>query len=139
MPEKVDLLADPAAASSGALDKIAAARVWLLKENRSGVLSRALIVEPGADVRSFVSCRRPACGQPARRAPDAFPALCARLAHTLFTPRSGIRPPRRTRPRRWNLAHDLAIDPLVTGAVYRSACHPHRTRSRPDRARKISS
>ena len=32
MPEKVDLHNDPAAAASGALDKIAAARVWLLKE-----------------------------------------------------------------------------------------------------------
>src|SRR4051795_9570300 len=54
MPEKVDLQNDPAAAARGALDKIAAARVWLLKEKPFfGVLARALTIEPRAGERAF--------------------------------------------------------------------------------------
>lgn len=119
MPEKVDLLADPAAAASGALDKIAAARVWLLKEKPFfGVLARALLVEPRADTRAFrlfgddrlvvhplVVLRTP------------FPNLCARLAHIALHAALGGFVRRGDRdPAKWNLAHDLAIDPLVRGA-----------------------
>ena len=119
MPEKVDLLADPAAASRGALDKIAAARVWLLKEKPFfGVLSRALTVETRGDVRAFrlfADDRLAVNPLVALRTP--FPALCARVAHIALHAALGgfVRRGERD-PRRWNLAHDLAIDPLVTGA-----------------------
>src|SRR6185503_17617623 len=77
------LYADPAAAATQAIDKIAAARVWLLKEKPFfGVLARALQVEPTLKVPAF------------RLLPDdrllanalvvlelRFPSLCARLAH----------------------------------------------------------
>jgi len=119
MPEKVDFLADPAAASRGALDKIAAARVWLLKEKPFfGVLSRALTVEMRGDVRAFrlfADDRLAVNPLVALRTP--FPALCARIAHIALHAALGGFVRRGERDaRRWNLAHDLAIDPLVTGA-----------------------
>src|SRR5258706_14445321 len=91
MPENVDQLGDLAAAATGALDKIAASRVWLLKEKPFfGVLSRSLAVEPRSDVRAF------------RLFPDdrlavnplvvlrtSFPALTARLAHVALHPALG--------------------------------------------------
>jgi predicted metal-dependent peptidase len=119
MPEKVDLLNDPAAAASGALDKIAAARVWLLKEKPFfGVLSRALAVEPRADVRAFrlfPDDRLAVNPLVVLRTP--FPALIARLAHVaLHAALGGFVRRGEREARRWNLAHDLAIDPLVRGA-----------------------
>jgi predicted metal-dependent peptidase len=46
-----------------------------------------------------------------------FPALCARIAHiSLHAALGGFVRRGERDPRRWNLAHDLAIDPLVTGA-----------------------
>ena len=45
----LDVEVSPEAAARGAIDKIAAARVWLLKEKPFfGVLARALRVEPSA-------------------------------------------------------------------------------------------
>src|SRR5262245_39059445 len=119
MPEKVDLLNDPAAAASGALDKIAAARVWLLKEKPFfGVLSRALTVEPRADERAFrlfADDRLAVNPLVVLRTP--FPALTARLAHiALHAALGGFVRRGEREARRWNLAHDLAIDPLVRGA-----------------------
>jgi predicted metal-dependent peptidase len=119
MSEKVDLLADPAAASAGALDKIAAARVWLLKEKPFfGVLARALLVEPRNDVRClrlFSDDRLAVNPLAVLRIP--FPNLCARLAHvTLHAALGGFVRRGDREPGRWNLAHDLAIDPLVRGA-----------------------
>ncbi|MET0594617.1 MAG: VWA-like domain-containing protein [Polyangiaceae bacterium] len=119
MSEKVDLLADPAAAAAGALDKIAAARVWLLKEKPFfGVLARALLVEPRTDVRAlrlFSDDRLAVNPLLVLRTP--FPSLCARLAHVALHAALGGFVRRGDRePGRWNLAHDLAIDPLVRGA-----------------------
>jgi predicted metal-dependent peptidase len=119
MPEKLDLLADPALAASGALDKIAACRVWLLKEKPFfGVLARALSIVPRPDVRAFrlhPDDRLSVNPLVVLRTP--FPSLCARLAHIALHAALGgfVRRGERD-PRRWNLAHDLAIDPLVRGA-----------------------
>ena len=119
MSEKVDKLADPAAAASGALDKIAAARVWLLKEKPFfGVLARALLVEPRTEVRAFrlFSDDRLAVN-PLLVLRTPFPSLCARIAHVALHAALGGFVRRGDREAgRWNLAHDLAIDPLVRGA-----------------------
>ncbi|HMI89050.1 MAG TPA: VWA-like domain-containing protein [Polyangiaceae bacterium] len=119
MSEKVDQLGDPAAAGAGALDKIAAARVWLLKEKPFfGVLARALLVEPREDVRAlrlFSDDRLAVNPLVVLRTP--FPSLCARLAHVALHAALGGFVRRGDRePGRWNLAHDLAIDPLVRGS-----------------------
>jgi predicted metal-dependent peptidase len=113
------LYADPAAAAQQAVDKIAAARVWLLKEKPFfGVLARALVVEPTLAVPAF------------RLTPDdrlranalivlelRFPLLCARLAHLCLHAALGAFARRTTRePLRWNVAHDLAVDPLLHAA-----------------------
>src|SRR5690349_20352583 len=74
------LYADPASAAAQATDKIAAARVWLLKEKPFfGVLSRALTVEATLQVAAF----RLASNDHLRFNPMIvlelkFPALCAR-------------------------------------------------------------
>ena len=119
MPEKVDKLADPVAAAAAALDKIAAARVWLLKEKPFfGVLSRALYVEPRTDVRAFrlyPDDRLAVHPLVVLRTP--FPALCARLAHiSLHAALGGFVRRGERDAKRWNLAHDIAIDPLVRGS-----------------------
>jgi Putative metallopeptidase domain len=113
------LYADPAGAAAQAVDKIAAARVWLLKEKPFfGVLARALRVEPTLAVPAF------------RLTPDdrlrvnplvvlelRFPLLCARMAHLCLHAALGAFVRRSTREAlRWNLAHDLAIDPLLRAA-----------------------
>jgi predicted metal-dependent peptidase len=119
MPEKVDLLADPAAAASGAVDKIAAARVWLLKEKPFfGVLSRALTIEPRPDERAFrLFANDRLAVNPLVVLRTPFPALVARLAHiALHAALGGFVRRGEREARRWNLAHDLAIDPLVRGA-----------------------
>src|SRR5580692_9449171 len=110
---------DPAAAAAQAVDKIAAARVWLLKEKPFfGVLARALQVEPTLAVPAF------------RLTPDdrlranalvvlelRFPLLCARLAHLCLHAALGAFARRAAREHlRWNVAHDLAIDPLLRAA-----------------------
>ena len=115
------LYADPAAAAAQAVDKIAAARVWLLKEKPFfGVLARALRVEATLAVPAF------------RLSPDdrlranalvvldlRFPTLCARLAHLCLHAALGAFVRRATRePLRWNVAHDLAIDPLLRAAGF---------------------
>src|SRR5262245_31728025 len=77
------LYVDPTKAASSAIDKIAAARVWLLKEKPFfGVLARALVVEPVLTVPAL----RLSADDRLRVNPIAvlemrFPALCARLAH----------------------------------------------------------
>lgn len=112
--------ADPTAAAAQTVDKIAAARVWLLKEKPFfGVLARAFVVE--------VSLVTPAL----RITPDdrllvnplvilemRFPTLCARLAHVAMHAALGALVRRGSREaRRWNVAHDLAIDPLLRAAA----------------------
>jgi predicted metal-dependent peptidase len=119
MPEERDQLRDPAASAAGALDKIAAARVWLLKEKPFfGVLSRALSVLPSHEVTAFrLYADDRLLVNPLAVLRTPFPALCARLAHVALHAALGgfVRRGERD-PWRWNLAHDLAIDPLVRGA-----------------------
>lgn len=113
------LYADPAAAAAQSIDKIAAARVWLLKEKPFfGVLARALRVEATLKVPAF------------RLTPDdkllvnalivlemRFPSLCARMAHLCLHAALGAFVRRGARePLRWNVAHDLAVDPLLRAA-----------------------
>jgi predicted metal-dependent peptidase len=115
------LYADPAAAAAQSIDKIAAARVWLLKEKPFfGVLARALRVEATLKVPAF------------RLTPDdrllvnalvvlemRFPTLCARLAHLCLHAALGAFVRGGTRePLRWNVAHDLAVDPLLRAAGF---------------------
>ena len=113
------LHADPARAARQARDKVAAARVWLMKHKPFfGVLARALRLEATVEVPGF------------RLLPDdrlrfhpivtlqaRFPSLCARLAHISLHAALGAFGRRRGRePRRWNVAHDLAIGPLLDAA-----------------------
>ena len=113
------LYADPAAAAAQAVDKIAAVRVWLLKEKPFfGVLARALQVEPTLSVAAF------------RLTPDdrlrvnalvvlelGFPQLAARVAHLCLHAALGAFVRRAARDAlRWNAAHDLAVDPLLRAA-----------------------
>jgi predicted metal-dependent peptidase len=119
MPEELDLLANPAAAASGAKDKIAAARVWLLKEKPFfGVLSRALTIGTTADERAFrLFANDHLAVNPVVVLRTSFPVLVARLAHIALHAALGGFVRRGDRDaRRWNVAHDLAIDPLVRGA-----------------------
>ncbi len=113
------LYGDPAAAASGAVDKIAAARVWLLREKPFfGVLARALLVEPTLAVPAF----RLTADDRLRVSPlvvleIGFPALCARIAHLCLHAALGAFVRRAERDTsRWNVAHDLAIDPLLRAA-----------------------
>jgi predicted metal-dependent peptidase len=113
------LYADPAGAARQARDKLAAARVWLMKHKPFfGVLARALKLEATLEVPAY------------RLLPDdrllfhpvlvlqaSFPSACARLAHLALHAVLGAHGRRRARePRRWNVAHDLAIAPLLAAA-----------------------
>jgi predicted metal-dependent peptidase len=116
------LYADPAGAARQARDNLAAVRVWLMKHKPFfGVLARALRLEATLEVVSF------------RLLPDdrvlfhpvvvlgaSLPSLCARLAHLSMHAALGAYGRRRERePRRWNVAHDLAIAPLLDAAELR--------------------
>lgn len=113
------LYADPAAAAAQAIDKIAAARVWLLKEKPFfGVLARALVIEGTLGVTAF----RLTADDRLRVNPIVvlelrFPLLCARMAHLCLHAALGAFVRRGEREAlRWNAAHDLAIDPLLRAA-----------------------
>ncbi len=115
------LYADPVAAAQQAVDKIAAARVWLLKEKPFfGVLARALRVEPTLAVPAFRLTEDDRLLANALVVLEMrFPALCARLAHLCLHAALGAfvrRGPRE--PLRWNVAHDLAVDPLLRAAGF---------------------
>ncbi|MFP6683957.1 MAG: VWA-like domain-containing protein [Polyangiaceae bacterium] len=112
-----------------ARDKIAAARVWLIKHKPFfGVLARALRVEASDRTPAF----RLLPDDRLLFAPDLvlalpFPALCARLAHLCMHASLacfGRRGPREAG--RWNVAHDLAIDGLLEAAQL-SVAAPHMT------------
>jgi predicted metal-dependent peptidase len=115
------LYGDPAAAAAQAVDKIAAARVWLIKEKPFfGVLARALQVEATLKVPAF---RLTADDRLLANALVVlelrFPSLCARLAHLCLHAALGAFVRRGARePLRWNVAHDLAIDPLLRAAGF---------------------
>jgi len=110
----------PEAERRGALDKIAAARVWLLKEKPFfGVLARALVVEPRDSLASAFRLHPDDRLEVHPRAVLALPfmRLCARLSHLCLHAALGAYVRRRERtPARWNLAHDLAIEPLLREA-----------------------
>lgn len=102
-----------------AIDKIAAARVWLLREKPFfGVLARALRVEEGggaATLRLLPDDRLLVAPAGALALP--FPALCARVAHVALHAALGAFARRGGRePLRWNAAHDAAIAPLLGAA-----------------------
>jgi predicted metal-dependent peptidase len=114
-----ELYADPAGAARQARDKLAAARVWLMKHKPFfGVLARAFRLEPTLEVAGFrlypddrLRCNSIVTLQ------AGFPSLCARLAHISLHAALGAFGRRRERePRRWNVAHDLAIAPLLDAA-----------------------
>jgi predicted metal-dependent peptidase len=114
----------PEATVRGALDKIAASRVWLLREKPFfGVLARALVVEPSpslASVFRLYSDDRLIIHPKAVLALP-FPRLAARLSHLSLHAALGAFGRRRERtPARWNLAHDLAIEPLLHDAQLHS-------------------
>jgi predicted metal-dependent peptidase len=113
------LYADPASAAAQASDKIAAARVWLLKEKPFfGVLSRALTIEPTLQVPAFrLTAHDRLRANPLVVLELKFPALCARMAHVAMHAALGALARRGPREeRRWNAAHDLAIEPLLRAA-----------------------
>jgi predicted metal-dependent peptidase len=114
------LYADPAAAVAQASDKIAAARVWLLKEKPFfGVLSRALTIEGTLQVPAFrLTSNDHLRFNPLVVLELKFPALCARMAHLAMHAALGAFARRGAREeRKWNAAHDLAIEPLLRAAA----------------------
>jgi predicted metal-dependent peptidase len=119
MPLTVE--ASPEAAARSAVDKIAAARVWLLKEKPFfGVLARALLVEPDSVLPTVLRLRADDRLDVNPRAVLAvpFPNLCARLAHVAMHAALGAQARRAHRTEaRWNFAHDLAVEPLVRAAA----------------------
>ena len=115
------LYADPAAAAAQAVDKIAAARVWLLKEKPFfGVLARALQVEPTLAVAAFrLTADDRLLANALVTLELKFPSLCARLAHVALHAALGALVRRGAREAlRWNAAHDLAIAPLLQAAGF---------------------
>jgi predicted metal-dependent peptidase len=116
----LDVDVSPEAAARGAVDKIAAARVWLLKEKPFfGVLARALLVEPsaalGTTFRLYADDRLLVHPKAVLTLP--FASVCARLAHLSLHSALGAYGRRRERaPSRWNFAHDLAVEPLLREA-----------------------
>jgi predicted metal-dependent peptidase len=118
MPIAVEV--SPEASARGAVDKIAAGRVWLLKEKPFfGVLARALVVEPTPGLASAFRLHSDDSLLVHPRAVLALPfaRLCARLSHLCLHAALGAYVRRRERtPARWNLAHDLAIEPLLREA-----------------------
>jgi predicted metal-dependent peptidase len=115
----------PEATARGAIDKIAAARVWLLKEKPFfGVLARALVVEPSPTLASAFRLHPDDSLLVHPRAVLAlpFPRLSARLSHLCLHAALGAYVRRRERTAaRWNLAHDLAIEPLLREAGLKAA------------------
>jgi predicted metal-dependent peptidase len=122
------LYADPAAAAAQAIDKVAAARVWLLKEKPFfGVLARALEVRASLDTPAFrLSIDDRLTINPLVVLEARFPALCARMAHLALHAALGAYARRGPRePLRWNVAHDLAIDALLrAGGLHVGAALP---------------
>jgi predicted metal-dependent peptidase len=123
------LYADPAAAALQATDKIAAARVWLLKEKPFfGVLARALDVRASLETPAFrLSIDDRLTVNPLVVLEARFPALCARMAHLALHAALGAYARRGPRdPLRWNVAHDVAIDALLgAGGLHVGAALPH--------------
>src|SRR5687768_9927408 len=111
--------ADPTLAAGQATDKIAAARVWLMKEKPFfGVLARAFQIEPSLKTPAFrLLADDRLLVNPLVVLELRFPSLCARLAHLAMHAALGALPRRGARePLRWNVAHDLAIEPLLRAA-----------------------
>jgi len=132
MPKEMDIraarklgLAESAeAVQRQALDKLAAARIWLTRERPLlGVLARALRPQANTAIAAPLAIlpddRLLVEPELVMRTP--FPQLCARVAHVVLHAALGGFARRGTRPlARWNLAHDLAIDPLVRAAMLES-------------------
>jgi predicted metal-dependent peptidase len=106
-------------ADKQARDKVAAARVWLMKHKPFfGVLARALRIEASTQV----SALRLHADDRLQIHPDVvmemrFSPLCARMAHvSLHAALNAFSRRRGRETRRWNVAHDLAIAPLLDAA-----------------------
>jgi predicted metal-dependent peptidase len=113
------LYADPALAARQARDKLASARVWLMRHKPFfGVLARALRLEASLEVPAFrLGADDRVLFHPMVVLGLRLPALCARLAHLSLHAALGAHGRRRDRdPRRWNAAHDLAIAALLEAA-----------------------
>jgi predicted metal-dependent peptidase len=111
--------ADPEAAAREGRDKLAAARVRLLKEKPFfGVLARALELEPSYEVPALrLSPDDRLFYNPMVVLASGLSTLCAHLAHVSLHAALRAHARRRGRdPRRWNVAHDLAIAPLSEAA-----------------------
>lgn len=118
-PER-QLYADPRAAAAEAVDKIAAARVWLMKEKPFfGILARAFQIEPSLKTPAFrLRGNDKLDVNPIIVLQMRFPALCARLSHlAMHAALSALLRRGERDARRWNVAHDLAIDPLLRAAA----------------------
>jgi predicted metal-dependent peptidase len=113
------LYADPAKAGAQAIDKVAAARVWLMKEKPFfGVLARALVVEASLATPAFrLTIEDKLLINPLIVLEIKFPSLCSRMAHIAMHAALGAHVRRGQRePLKWNLAHDLALDPMLRAA-----------------------
>ena len=100
-----------------ALDKLAAARIWLTKERPLlGVLARPLrpTIARALTAPLGITPDDRLLIQPDLALRTPFANLVARVAHVALHAALGGFARRGVRPLpRWNLAHDLAIDPLV--------------------------
>jgi len=113
------LYADPAGAARQSRDKLAAARIWLMKHKPFfGVLARAFRLEASLAVPAYrLLADDRLLYNPIVVLGARFPAVCARLAHLALHAALGAFGRRRERePRRWNVACDLAIAPLLEAA-----------------------
>lgn len=117
--EQVALVSNWDGATRQARDKLAASRVWLLKHKPFfGVLARAFRLLASEKTAGFRLLPNDVLlFHPVLVLRLGFPALCARLAHISLHAALGAFGRRGERDvRRWNVAHDLAIEPLLRAA-----------------------
>ncbi len=117
---KLGLAESAEAVQRQAMDKLAAARIWLTRERPLfGVLARSLRPQPCTAITAPLAILPDdrLLVEPELLLRTPFPQLCARVAHVVLHAALGGFARRGSRPLpRWNLAHDLAIDPLIRAA-----------------------
>lgn len=122
------LYAEPERAAREARDKLAAARIWLMKHKPFfGVLARAFKLEASLAVPAYrLHPDDRLSFNPVAVLAARFPSVCARLAHlSLHAALGGFSRRREREPRRWNVACDLAIEPLLRAAELGVGSAPH--------------
>ncbi|GAC1352744.1 MAG: hypothetical protein NVSMB1_18680 [Polyangiales bacterium] len=121
---KLGLASSAESVSQQALDKLAAARIFLTRERPLlGVLARSLRAIPSHVITAplAITADDYLLVAPELLLRTPFPNLCARVAHVVLHAALGGFARRGARPLpRWNHAHDLAIDPLVRAALLES-------------------